>query len=95
MATTNVKVQLQKAMEMKDTVQEFAAILTQRMDNLSDMLNGFVRCGFPEDIAKTYHMNYYAPDYEIISDLNKKMLSEHVDFLDRVIGDLSRAAELQ
>ena len=93
MATTNVQVQLQKAMEMKGTVQEFAAIIIQRMDTLNDMLENFVRGGFPEDIARTYYHNYYTPDYGIISDLNRKMLSDHVDFLDRVIADLKRAAD--
>lgn len=95
MAITNVQVQLQKAIEMKGTVQEFAAILTQRMSYLNDMLDYFVRGGFPEDIAKTYYINYYTPDNDIISDLSRKMLSDHVDFLDRVINNLKKAADRQ
>lgn len=93
MATTNVEVQLQKAIEMKGTVQEFAAILTQRMNELNDMLDYYVRSGFPEDIAKTYYINYYTPDNDIISDLSKKMMSKHVEFLDNVIVDLKRAKD--
>ncbi len=95
MATNSVEVQLQKAIEMKGSVQEFAAILTQRMKDLNDMLDYFVRAGFPSDIAKTYHARYYTPDNQIVSELSRKMLSEHVDFLDNVISDLTRARDRQ
>lgn len=90
MAENDVQVQLQKAIEMKSTVEEFAAILTQRMEDLADRLEHFVRAGFPSDIARTYYCNYYTPDNEIISDLSRKMLTEHVDFLDGVIEDLTK-----
>ena len=95
MATNSVEVQLQKAIEMKGTVQEFAAILTQRMNDLSDMLEHFVRAGFPSDIARTYHARYYTPDNQIVSELSRKMLTEHVDFLDDVIADLTIAKDRQ
>lgn len=92
MSQNNVSTQLQKAIEMKGTVQEFAAILTGKMSVLCDNLEQSVRAGFPEDIAATYHARYYTPDNEIITALSKKMLTEHVDFLDKVIDDLRRAA---
>lgn len=91
----NVETQLQKAIEMKGTVEEFAGILTERMSNLYDQLQYYVRAGFPEDIAGTYTANYYAPDNEIITELSRKMLTEHVDFLDNVIADLTRARDRQ
>ena len=91
----SVEVQLQKAIEMKGTVQEFAAILTQRMNDYSDKLEYFVRAGFPRDIKDHYHARYYIPDNEIVSELSKKMLSEHVEFLDNVISDLTKAKNRQ
>lgn len=95
MATNDVGIQLQKAIEMKETVKEFAATLKQRMSDLSDMLDHFVRAGFPEDIARTYYARYYTPDNQIINDLSSKMLSDHVDFLDNVISDLTQARDRQ
>ena len=91
----SVEVQLQKAIEMKETVINFAAILRSRMDDLSDMLDYFVRAGFPEDIARTYYNRYYSPDNLIIQDLSKKMLSDHVEFLDKVIDNLTKARDRQ
>ena len=91
----SVEVQLQKAIEMKGTVQEFAAILNQRMSDLREKLEYYVRVGFPRDIKDTYLVRYYAPDNAIISDLSSKMLSEHVDFLDKVISDLTQARNRQ
>ena len=91
MALNNVETQLQKAIEMKGTVQEFAAVLRQRMSDLYNTLQNSVRAGFPSDIADTYTANYYAPDNEIIEELSRKMLTEHVEFLDNVIADLDRA----
>lgn len=87
----SVEVQLQKAIEMKGTVQDFSKILTQKMDDLEDMLAYYVRAGFPEDIAATYHGGYYQPDRAIIDDLSKDMQTRHVDFLDRVIAHLKGA----
>ena len=91
MALNNVETQLQKAIEMKGTVQEFAAVLRQRMSDLYNTLQNSVRAGFPSDIADTYTANYYAPDNEIIEELSRKMLTEHVELLDNVIADLDRA----
>lgn len=91
----NVETQLQEAIEMKGTVQEFAAILTDRMSNLYEQLQYYVRAGFPSDIADTYTTNYFAPDNEIITELSRKMLTEHVEFLDNVIADLTRAKNRQ
>lgn len=85
----NVQTQLQRAIEMKGKVQEFAVLLTQKMDELEDTLIQSVRAGFPEDIADTYHGGYYTPDRAIIDDLSKDMNTRHVDFLDRVIADLT------
>ncbi len=91
----NVRTQLQKAIEMKEKVQEFAAILTQKMDDLEEQLYQSVRAGFPEDIASTYHGGYYVPDRSIIDDLHKDMLTRHVHFLEDVIADLTDAANQQ
>lgn len=95
MALNNVETQLQKAIEMKGTVQEFAAILQQKMSDLYDTLQYSVQAGFPSDIADTYTANYYAPDKEIIEELSKKMRTEHVNFLDEVIADLTLAKNRQ
>ena len=95
MALNNVETQLQKAIEMKGTVQEFAAVLQQKMSDLYDTLQYSVQAGFPSDIADTYTANYYAPDNEIIEELSKKMRTEHVNFLDGVIADLTRAKNRQ
>lgn len=94
MAINNVQTQLQKANEMRDLVQEFAAILTHKMDDIEGKLESSVRAGFPEDIAKHYYEFYFTVDREIVDGLSQKMLSDHVDFLDRVIGNLSHAVEL-
>lgn len=93
MSTNNVGVQLQKAQEMKAKVEEFSQILTQRMGEVEDNLENYVRAGFPEDIAATYHGGYYVPDRSIIDDLSKDMRTMHVDFLDRVIRDLTEAGD--
>ena len=95
MANNSVEVQLQRAIEMKGKVQEFAAILKQRMDNMEDTLWQSVRAGFPEDIAGTYHGRYFVPDRSIIEDLNRDMLTRHVNFLDEVIADLTDATNQQ
>lgn len=87
----SVEKQLQKAIEMKGKVQEFAKILTYRMENLEGTLVQSVRAGFPEDIAATYHSRFYTPDRAIINELQKDMLTRHVDFLDKLIADLTDA----
>ena len=89
----SVEVQLQKAIEMKGTVQDFSKILTQKMNDLEDMLAYYVQAGFPEDIAATYHSGYYRPDRAIIDDLSKDMQTRHVDFLERVIAQLTEARD--
>lgn len=91
----NLEIQKQKAIEMKGKVQEFAAILKHRMDNLEDTLVQSVRAGFPEDIAATYHGRYYTPDRSIIDELQKDMLDRHVNYLDRLIADLTDAINQQ
>ena len=91
MATNSVEVQLQKAIEMKGTVQDFSKILTQKMNDLEDMLEYYVRAGFPEDIARTYHGGYYVPDRSIIDALSRDMQTRHVNFLNRVIAELTEA----
>jgi len=95
MAQNNVEVQLQKAIEMRAKVIEFSGILTERMTDLSDRLSYYVREGFPDDIEQTYRCNYYDPDNEIITDLSKRMMTDHVDFLDKVIERLRRAKDRQ
>lgn len=92
MAENSVQVQLQKAIEMKETILEFAAILDSRMSDLKDRLNYYVSAGFPSDIANTYRCNYLYPDDEVISELSARMRTEHVDFLDNVIDDLKVAS---
>lgn len=84
----DVGIQLQKAMEMKATAEDFAKILTQKMDDLRDTLEQYVNAGFPEDIAIHYLGTYYAPDRSIIDGLSDDMRIRHVDFLDRVIEKL-------
>lgn len=91
MAENNLGVQKQKAIEMKGKVQEFAAVLTNKMDDLEDDLVQSVRAGFPRDIAETYHGGYYSPDRSIIDGLSKDMLTRHVDYLNRLIADLTDA----
>ena len=91
MSTNDVGVQLQKAQEMKAKVEEFSQILTQRMGEVEDKLEYYVRAGFPEDIASTYYGRYYVPDRSVIDDLSKDMRTRHVDFLNRVIEDLTKA----
>ena len=80
---------------MKETVLEFSAILTERMNDLSDRLSYYVRAGFPEDIERTYRFNYFNPDNEIIMDLSERMETAHVEFLDKVIERLRRAKDRQ
>lgn len=87
----SVEIQLQKAIEMKETVQDFSKILIQKMDDLNDMREYYVRAGFPTDIADTYRDYYYVPDRKIIEALSKDMMTRHVDFLDRVIAQLTEA----
>lgn len=87
----NLQIQLQRSIEMKAKVQEFAAILTHKMDDLEDTLVQSVRAGFPEDVAATYHGGYYVPDRSIINDLSKDMLTRHVNFLDKLIAELTDA----
>ena len=89
----SVEVQLQKAIEMRDTVQDFSKILTQKMDDLNEMREYYVRAGFPTDIADTYRDYYYVPDRNIIDDLSKDMQTRHVDFLERVIAQLTEARD--
>lgn len=91
MSTNNVEIQLQKAIEMRKMVQEFAEKLTQQMSNLNDEIDNYVRMGFPEDIAQKYRYYYFIPDNEIISQLSQEMLKEHIAFLDNVIVILERA----
>lgn len=91
----NVQIQLQKAIEMKDTVKSFAKILTQRMNDLEETLSQYVKAGFPEDIAANYYNYYYSPDRAIIDDLSKDMLNRHVDYLDKVIAELTEAVNLK
>ena len=91
MSINNVETQLQKAIEMKEMVQEFAMKLTQQMSNLNDDIDEYIRMGFPEDIAEKYRYNYFNPDNEIISVLSQEMLNEHIEFLDKVIAILERA----
>jgi hypothetical protein len=95
MSTTSVEVQKQKAIEMREMVQEFAAKLTKNMNELSDDLDALVRGGFPEDVARNYYVGYYTPDNNIISDLNKKMLNDHVKFLDDVIANFDGILNLK
>ena len=89
----DTRIQLQKTIEMRETVKSFAAILTQKMNNLEDTLAQYVNAGFPEDIAETYHGYYYTPDRAIIDELSKDMITHHVDFLNRVIADLQGAGD--
>lgn len=91
----SVEKQLQKAKEMKSTVQEFSKILTAHMQNLQENLEQSVRAGFPEDIARKYHVQYFSPDNDTISQLSQTMNSEHVKFLDEVINDLTEAINHQ
>lgn len=93
MSTNNVEIQLQKAIEMREMVQEFAEKLTQQMSDLNDEIDNFVRMGFPEDIAQKYRYYYFIPDNEIISQLSQEILNDHMAFLDKVIAILKKIVE--
>lgn len=91
----NVRVQLEKAIEMKDVTQKFAILVNRRMQDLSDILEHYVRYGFPEDVAQTYYANYITPDQRVLAELSERMKNEHVAFLDDVINELKGIVELQ
>lgn len=93
MATNSVEVQLKKAIEMKDKVIQFAGDLVIKMQDLEAYLEQSVRAGFPEDIAKKYHEFYYVPDNNLIGTLSETMRKNHVDFLERVIENLTKARD--
>ena len=87
----NVEIQWRKACEMRDKVQVFERRLTYNMRTLDEMLIDYVRCGFPEDIARKYYQNYYTPENQTIEEVSQDMRQRHVDFLDRVIAILDDA----
>ncbi len=93
MAINNVQTQLQKAIEMRETIIKFVDILNNRMQEYDDSLKYYVRMGFPVDISETYRINYFDPDYEIIRDLSSRMQREHIDYIDKAINALRKAAD--
>ena len=85
MPTNSIEVQLQKAIEMKEKVQDFAKNLQLRMDSIRNTLDEYIRAGFPVDIADHYRSIYYEPDRESINGLCQSMLNEHVEYLEGLI----------
>ena len=85
---TSIETQLRKAQEMRTTVQNFSQKLILRMDEFKSTLEGYVRAGFPEDVAEMYLGRYYTPSRALVDDLSKDMRERHVDFLDRIIAGL-------
>lgn len=86
-----VEVQIKKAQDMRETTLDYATILMQKMEDLKDMLAYYIQAGFPADIALTYYNGYYEPDRNEIERLSNDMRTMHVDFLDRVIDQLTQA----
>lgn len=87
----SVEIQWQKAIEMKAKVEEFEKMLYHKMRTLEDMLDSYVRMGFPEDIASKYHCVYFSQEQQVINDVRHRMSKDHVEFLDKVITDLNDA----
>lgn len=93
MSLQNVGVELQKAIETKETIEFFSKAIVERMDEIEERLTYFVQMGFPEDIARKYYQRYYLQDRQIIDNLSADMQSRHVDFFERVIDDLKASVD--
>jgi hypothetical protein len=91
MAENDLRVQLQRAMEMKEKIQDFTKELDRQMYGLDEKLTEYVKQGFPVDLASMYRSKYYTPDKERIDSLCSMMNKAHVEYWDDIIAGLRKA----
>ena len=88
MSTTNVRTQLNKAKEMRESVIKFADSLDFFVRTLNEDLDFYVRAGFPEDVAESYKAKYLQPASMNLEGIANFMRKEHAQYLTVVIDEL-------
>jgi len=95
MAEMKLEVQKQKMLEMRSFLGDFCVILNNRIDGLKDRLEQYVAQGFPSDIAMYYAQSYYMPEKQEIDHLIQTIQTEHYNYIDEVVSDITAAMNRQ
>lgn len=89
MIENDIKVQCDRAVQMRELVLSFAKALETQMNSIETELQERVKAGFPVDVAKAYLARYYNPDKEKVDGICAVIRKKHVEERwDTVIADL-------
>ena len=79
---------------MRNILDVFQMRLTNRMNNVENMLDDLVRMSFPIEIADKYRYRYLYDDKAIIEELAKSIQDEQFDYIDKKIKKLIETSEI-
>ncbi|MBR3697996.1 MAG: hypothetical protein IKM85_00580 [Bacteroidales bacterium] len=86
--------QIKRLREMKTILDVFQMRLTNRMNDVENMLNELVRMSFPIEIADKYRYRYLYDDKAIVEELAKSIRIEQFDYIDKKIQKLIETSEI-
>jgi len=94
MATMSLVTQMQKMQDMKRDLGDFCTNLNRLMNEIGSQLDGYVRQGFPVEIAQKYKAVFYNPQKNDIDNLIAEVQSKHFEYIDDTIAELNAAANI-
>lgn len=86
--------QIKRLREMKTILDVFQMRLTNKMNDVENMLNELVRMSFPIEIADKYRYRYLYDDKAIVEELAKSIRIEQFDYIDKKIQKLIETSEI-
>lgn len=86
--------QIKRLREMKTILDVFQMRMTNRMNDVENMLNELVRMSFPIEIADKYRYRYLYDDKAIVEALAKNIRDEQFDYIDKKIQKLIETSEI-
>lgn len=90
----SIEEQIKRLREMRNILDVFQMRLTNRMNNVENMLDDLVRMSFPIEIADKYRYRYLYDDKAIIEELAKSIQDEQFDYIDKKIKKLIETSEI-
>ena len=84
--------QIRCMQEMRDYLGEFCKIMQNTMESFQNDIKYLRSYGLPVETERNYQQNYFAPANDKVEQVVSDIYQKHIDYIDRVVERLKRAA---